>query len=222
MRSVFFMVLLCLTFAFAKAQNPTVKPKDTVAAKIDTLKEPAYVNKGKIAGRKAVMRSLIFPGLGQIYNYQLIVQDVKANGGHPKQVGQKLYTIGKLLGIYAGGTALVLSYIDNNNNYKLFLNELQYRQTHNGQANPENGLQGYTDTQRLTLAKNVSKRNREIVIMSMVGLYGAAALEAYVAARLKFFNIDENVSLKISPSTINTQTMYGFQSTPGLKLTLRL
>lgn len=222
MRMVLFTVLLGFTFVVAKGQSLVTKPQES-AKSIDTLRELRYVNKGKTEARKAVYQSLIFPGLGQIYNYKLIVEEVKAHGGEKKQIGNKIYTIGKLLGIYAGGTALVFSYIDNNNNYRRFLRELQYRQTHNNQPSPDNGLSIYTNTQTLTTAKNIFKRNREIVIISLAALYGGAALEAYISARLKFFNIDDNIYVKITPSTINTNnTMYGFQSVPALKLTLKL
>ena len=136
-------------------------------------------------------------------------------------VGQKIYIIGKIGAIYAGGTLLVMSFIDNNNNYNLFLKELQYRQLY-GKSDPANGLEQY-DTNGLTLAKNIYKRNREVVIISLLGLYGLNVLDAYVTARLKYFNVDETLSIKLSPTLINSNTMYGFSNvTPALKLTLKL
>ena len=130
-------------------------------------------------------------------------------------------TLYKIGAIYAGGTMLVLSFIDNNNNYNLFLKELQYRQLY-GKSDPANGLEQY-DTNGLTLAKNIYKRNREVVIISLLGLYGLNVLDAYVTARLKYFNVDETLSIKLSPTLINSNTMYGFSNvTPALKLTLKL
>jgi len=224
MRALLLSVMLILTFAAAKAQNPAVKtPTDTTKNRIDTIKPAPYVNQGKIAGRKAFHRSLIFPGLGQVYNYGLVVNDVKSGLTKGNKFGQKLYIIGKIGAIYAGGTLLVMSYIDNNKNYKLFLDELQYRKLHNNTPDPENGLAQYTNTDALVVAKNIYKRNREVVLISLVGLYGLNALDAYITARLKYFNVDDNLSFKISPSLINSTTMYGYNpAVPGLKLTIKL
>lgn len=150
-----------------------------------------------------------------------MVDDVKNGRTEGKRIGQKIYLIGKIAAIYAGGTMLVMSYIDNNNNYKLFLRELQYRQLNGNRPNPENGL-GQYDVNGLTLAKSIYKRNREVVLISLVGLYGLNVLDAYVTARLKYFNVNESLSIKLSPSIINTNTMYGFNIAPALKLTLKL
>jgi hypothetical protein len=225
MRAFLLSVLCCSVFAIAKAQNPATPVRQDTTAKLDTIAPAKYVNQGRIAGKKAVYRSLIFPGLGQMYNYGLVVDDVKAGRTQGKRIGQKLYIIGKIGAIYAGGTLLVMSYIDNNNNYRRFLRELQYRQLNNGKPDPDNGLTQYPDVNALTVAKNIYKRNREIVIISLVGLYGLNVLDAFVTARLKYFSVDENLSFKISPTTVTTNNgaMYGFNNVaPGLKLTLRL
>ncbi|WP_293297647.1 DUF5683 domain-containing protein [Pedobacter sp. UBA4863] len=222
MRTFLLSVVLFFIFTWVNAQNPTTTIKQDTSARLDTIAPPKYINQGKIAGKKAVYRSLIFPGLGQVYNYGLVVDDVKAGRTQSKRIGQKLYIIGKIGAIYAGGTMLVMSYIDNNNNYHRFLRELQYRQL-NGTPDPDNGLTQYPDANALTVAKNIYKRNREVVLISLVGLYGLNVLDAYVTARLKYFNVDETLSLKVSPSIINTNTMYGFSNVaPALKLTLKL
>jgi len=52
-------------------------------------------------------------------------------------------------------------------------------------------------------------------------VYFANIVDAYVAARLHFFNIDDNLgTVKIMPSMINTNSVYGFNATPALKLSL--
>lgn len=222
MRVFLLSVVLCFVFTLVNAQIPATPIKQDTTAKLDTIAPAGYINKGKIAGKKAVYRSLIFPGLGQVYNYGLVVDDVKNGRTEGKRIGQKIYIIGKIGAIYAGGTILVMSYIDNNNNYNRFLRELQYRQL-NGKPDPDNGLTQYPDANALTVAKNIYKRNREVVLISLVGLYGLNVLDAYVTARLKFFNVDDTLSFKLSPSIINSNTMYGFSNVaPALKLTLKL
>ncbi|RWU08652.1 DUF5683 domain-containing protein [Pedobacter chitinilyticus] len=222
MRALLLSVVICFTFAQVNAQKPVSPAKQDTTAKLDTIAPAKYVNQGKIAGKKAVYRSLMFPGLGQLYNYGLVVDDVKNGRTEGKRIGQKIYLIGKIGAIYAGGTILVMSYIDNNNNYKRFLRELQYRQANNNAPDPNNGLTQYPDVNALTVAKNIYKRNREVVLISLVGLYGLNVLDAYVTARLKYFNVDESLSIKLSPSIINTNTMYGLNIAPALKLTLKL
>lgn len=216
-------LLVLLTFTSVKAQDTLNNFRQSETAKIDTIKPADYVNHGKIAGRKAAMKSLIFPGLGQIYNYGLVVKDVQSGAVKGKRVAQKIYILGKISAVYVGGFFLVNSYIDNRNNYKLFLSELQYRKLNNNQPNPQNGLDKYTNTDALVVAKNIYKRNYQIVLISLGGLYGLNVLDAYVTARLKYFNVNETLSFKIAPSFINTNQMYGFNSPlPALKLTLKL
>jgi hypothetical protein len=221
MRILFGLMFVLLTFANARAQNPITKPIDTSKTQLDSLGRPVYINQGKIAGRKAFHRSLIFPGLGQIYNYGLVVNDVKTGAVKGKKVAQKLYIIGKIGALYTGGTLLVMSYGDNRSLYKEVLKELQYRQEFK-KPNPLGRFQQYTNTDALNVAKNIYKRNSQLVLITLVGLYGLNALDAYVTARLKYFNIDETLSLKVSPSLINSNTMYGLNTAPSLKLTIRL
>lgn len=224
MRLFFSFMMVLFTFAVVKAQNPVVKPKNSATQKTDTIAELTYINKGKIAGRKAFRRALTFPGLGQVYNYGLIVDDIKTGVIPNKQVFNKVYTIAKFVGVYTAGTLLVLSYIDNNNLYKLYLTELQYRALNNNQPDPNSTIvrNDELDVTSLTTGKNIVKRNREVVLLSLVGVYGIAALEAYVSARLRYFNVDETLSFQVAPSTINSTTMYGYNNVPALKLTLKL
>jgi hypothetical protein len=223
MRFLLLLITSLLTFATVRAQNPVIKkPADTTKDRVDTLKSPEYVNLGKIAGKKAVRRSLIFPGLGQMYNYGLVVDDVKSGAVQGKKTLQKIYLLGKMGAIYVGGTLLVMSYIDNRHEYKRFLTELQYRQLNKNEPDPNGNLSQYTNTEALTIAKNIYKRNSQVVLISLVGLYGLNVLDAYVTARLKYFNVDDTLSFKISPSTINNNTMYGYAAAPALKLTIKL
>ena len=222
MRVVLVLMIVFASFAVVKAQNPVVtKPLDTNKKQIDTLEGPKYINEGKIAGKKAFHRSLIFPGLGQMYNYGLVVKDIKSGAVSTKRIGQKIYILGKIGAIYAGGTLLVMSYSENRGLYKEVLSELQYRQEKKV-PNPDGRFSQYTNTDALNVAKNIYKRNSQIVLISLVGLYAVNAIDAYVTTRLKYFNIEDTLSLKVSPSLINTNTMYGLNAVPSLKLTIKL
>jgi len=210
-------LLLCLLVFFlvpdTRAQNPVeVKekqpelPKDSIIQQTDTLKKKrtAYINPGKVAGRRAVFRSLIVPGLGQIGN------------------GITVYRLAKVAGIYTGATLLTLSYIDNNRNYKLVLEELEYRaKTPPDQLDPTRLLANRQDD-GLILAKDTFRRNKEVIVFSFIGLYLLNAVEAYIDARLKYFDVGD-IAFKVSPGMIATDApVYGYnQSLPGLKLTVK-
>ncbi len=230
MRFLFFLLVVLCPFANVKAQTPVKeKPAEVGKGKIDTLspvggkKKEGYVNQGKIAGRTAARRSMFLPGLGQAYNYGLIVDDVKSGKIKGNGFGRKLAIIGKIGGIYVAGTMLTLSYIDNNKMYHLFLKELQYRQANKDQPDPNGSLAGYRETANLYTGKAIYKNNREVVLIFLGVTYGVNIVDAYVTARLKYLNVTDNLGLKISPSLINSNTMYGYNSySPALKLTLRL
>jgi hypothetical protein len=207
--AVVFLLVLC---AFLK-----------VNAQVDTLAPQKYVNKGKIAGSIAAKRSLFLPGLGQAYNYGLIVDDIKTGRLKTKGFGKKLAIIGKIGGIYVAGTMLTLSYIENDKNYRLFLKELQYRALHNNEPDPNGSLANYRNIEGLRTGKAIYKNNREVVLIFLGVTYGVNIVDAYVTARLNYLDVGRNLGFKIRPSVINSNTMYGYNSfTPALKLTLKL
>jgi hypothetical protein len=199
-------VLLFLTSFAAKSQEVLVNKKDSTALKpvekkIDTLK-PKYVNPGKIAGRRAMLRSAMLPGLGQIRN------------------GFTFYRGLKVAGIYTGATLLTLSFIDNNKSYHEVLDELNYRLANPGKR--LNPLYRLVEEPGMVNAKDLYKRNKQIIIFSFAGLYLLNVVEAYIDARLKYFDVGD-VAVKFSPTVINMNTnmMYGLNTpTPGFKVTL--
>lgn len=209
--SVLFLFIAVTTVS--AQENPVVK-KDTLinkakpviepvkSQKVDTLKKPTYVNLGKIAGRRAALSSLMVPGLGQIRN------------------GVTVYRLAKVAGIYTGFTLLTISFIDNSKNYKLFYDEIIYRREHDGEASKDFPYTNM-DNQGLITAKDLFRRNKEVIIFSYVGLYLLNVVEAYIDARLKYFNVDD-IGMKLSPGLINTENMYGYHNvTPGVKLSIR-
>lgn len=226
-------IFFSINLAFGQvADTVSKKPADTIKTKtstklknnqtksIDTLK-PKYINPGKVAGRSAMIKSLIIPGWGQLYNNQILVRDYKAKGENGGHFWQKAYTLSKIGVIYTGFTLLTLSYIDNSNGYRIFLKEAQYRSLNPGKTeNPD--LVRYT-TSGITNNKDTFKRNKQVIIFSFAAVYLVNVADAYVAARLHYFNIDDNLSFKITPTLINSSNgMYGFNPAPALKFSLNL
>ncbi|MCX2432539.1 MULTISPECIES: DUF5683 domain-containing protein [unclassified Pedobacter] len=226
---VSFFTFFLVNLAAAQVRDTVLKQPDTLKSskdkpvKLDSPKvmsrrdsaKARYVNPGKVAGRKAVFRSMIIPGWGQLYNMSLLNDGYGTRAGK-SQTLQKIYTSGKIVAIYGGFTALTLSYIDSRKNYNRFLNEAQYRA-----ANPQKKLDltQYSD-QGVLDGKSLYKRNSQIVIFSYGLLYAANIVDAYVAARLHFFNIDDNLTFQVHPTVISNNTMYGFNAAPALKLSL--
>jgi len=204
-RSFLLSVVFLLSTALAFGQKPIKIEKDSTgaaSAKIDTLPS-TYVNVGKIAARKSMIRSAIIPGWGQISN------------------GISIYRVAKVAAIYTGGTLLGLSYIQNTKDYKYTLTELQARQV-NKAPTPGNIYINASDAQ-LTQAKETFRRNRQVVIFSFVALYGVNVIEAYIDARLKYFDINNELTMKISPGFLPSGTHYGYNSmTPAIKFSFRL
>lgn len=204
MRSFLLLSVLFFTALGLRAQDTVVVEKDTTFKKADTIrKRPVYVNQGKIAGRRAAFRSMLVPGLGQIGN------------------GLTVYRFAKVAGIYVGGTMLTLSYIENSRNYRLVLEELKFRAGSGGIPDPNGPFRGVQQIEGLNSAKDTFKRNTEIIIFSYIGLYLVNIIEAYIDARLKYFDVSD-IAFKVSPGMIDTHAMYGFnQGVPGIKLTLK-
>ena len=235
------LILVCL-FTLFLVNQASAQVEDTVSKATDTLKsrnyrpmkvdspkvmtrrdsvKSKYVNPGKVAGRKAVLKSLILPGLGQIYNLQLLNDGSRAG---KNLTWQRVYTLSKIAGIYGGFTVLTLNYIDYSKKYDLYLKELQYRNDHGGKADP-NGPFIKDDgsefsTSGITTGKDTYRRNKQIVLFSYGLVYIANVVDAYVAARLHFFNIDDKLSFRVVPTLINSNSMYSFSAMPALKLSL--
>ncbi|ACU05721.1 DUF5683 domain-containing protein [Pedobacter heparinus] len=187
----------------ATREKTEAKKKDSTVLQTsrgDSIKP--YVNMGKIAGRRAAIRSAMLPGLGQIRN------------------GFTFYRGLKVAGIYTGATLLTISYMDNSKKYNIFLDELEYRAKNNNQS-PPGSPYASSPTDRLTQAKDIYRRNKQVIIFSYVGLYLLNIVEAYIDARLANFDVGDVSQIKVTPDLINTNTIYGFNPvTPGIKLSL--
>lgn len=197
--------LLCCTAIVVRGQDHFTVKGDSLKrtpAKVDT----GYVNLGKIAAHKAAIHSAMIPGWGQIGN------------------GLTVYRGLKVAAIYTGGVFLALSYIQNNNDYHKVLKEVQYRTEHGGQATPGGPFPQNYATAGLITAKDTYRRNKEVVMFSFVALYAVNIIEAYVDARLKYFDVDNNLAIKISPTVITPNTMYGYNNSfaPAIKIAFRL
>ncbi len=209
-----FLIWFALGLAFvAKAQKPdtiAVKSKtDSLNRKRDSVTSKPY--KPKITKEKdyhpdtlhdphkAVMRSLMIPGWGQIYNRRWW----------------------KLPLIYGGLGLLADVVVYNQGYYKSFLKEAQLREKGITQGRnlkystiSDADVITYTDTFR---------RDRDLGILGFLGGWGIQMVDAYIDAKfIRSYTMDNNLSFKVSPGVIG-QPVYALNSIntfiPAIKIT---
>ena len=142
----------------------------------------------KSPGKAAILSSTL-PGLGQIYN--------------------KKYW--KVPIIYAGLLTSAYYINDNNIQYKRYKDAYLKRLDNN----PDNDdFVGEYSSGDLLILKDFYRRNREISILCFVGTYIINVLDASVDAHLFDYDISEDISLQITPTSTADFN--------GLSLTLNL
>ena len=187
----FFILLMSFLQVNAQKRDSVAKPNDTGKVKIpfktkfnNSVKEIGGLFKDTTElqpARKAVLRSAILPGWGQVRNKHWW----------------------KVPLIYGGFVGLGLVYNFNNQFYKDFLSESQFRKR-NPNTNPldvflrpEN--RGISD-QQIFGAKDFYRRNRDLTLYGSVLFYGVQLAEAYTSARLATFDVSDDLSLRFKPS----------------------
>lgn len=146
---------------------------------------------------RAVWMSALFPGLGQIYN-------------------RRYWKLPIIIGGYLG-----LAYATSWNNNMLTDYTRAYRDimdndpTTNSYMNffppttTESDLDKTWLTNVLQSRKNYFRRNRDLCIIAMVGVYLLAMVDAYVDASLSHFDITPDLSMDVTPAV--------FQEVRGMK-----
>ena len=167
MKSGHFTTLIML-FIIVFAWNTS---KAQTPSSSDTLLSEKNIHSPK----KAAIFSAVVPGLGQTYN--------------------KKYW--KIPIIYSGLGGSLYFYYANNQNYKIFRNELQARFL-NDTENLNTKLVNYSE-QNLVSLKNYYQRNRELSILIAVVIYALNILDASVDAHLFSFDVSDDLSFTIQP-----------------------
>jgi hypothetical protein len=219
---------------FAMAQDPDTlvrKKADTIIADpkkadIDTVarrftpklkKEKVYHPDSTHVPSVAVKRSLILPGLGQIYN-------------------RKYW---KLPIVYGGLGLLASAIIFNQKYFQQFLALARIKSLGRLPVQGDPEYASYVkyktqynlySTQSLDFFSNASyayQRNRDLSILGVLGLWGIQAIDAYIDAKfMSSFTVDNDLSMKVTPSLIN-QPAYAMANVsnayiPGIKITFTL
>ncbi|MES2108065.1 MAG: DUF5683 domain-containing protein [Bacteroidota bacterium] len=218
-----YLLLTCLpaaiTFTACAQKTDTISGEILTTSKVDTdfvnfkhrkvHKEKIYHTDTTHSPQKAVIRSLIIPGWGQVYNHR----------------------IWKMPIIYGVLGSLGVAFVYDAKNYKLFLALSKY---HYQNAPPKPGMPYYdkynlykkASPQQIYDAKDAFRRDRDLCILGTVLFWGINAIDAYIDAKfLHSYTLDNNFSMRVAPSMIE-QPMYAQSSLrsyiPGLKLMLTL
>ncbi len=142
---------------------------------------------------RAVWLSALFPGLGQIYN-------------------RRYWKLPIIVGGYVG-----LAYATSWNNGMLKDYTKAYSDAMDNDPNTKSYMNFYPSTTReedidmswlqrvLKSKKDFYRRNRDLCIISMVGLYLLCMVDAYVDASLAHFDITPDLSMQVKPAVIEPQ-----------------
>lgn len=133
------------------------------------------VNSKILNPKKATIYSAILPGAGQIYNGK----------------------IWKSFIIYAGFAGITYGFIYNQNQLKNYQKALDVR-FDTLSSTVDNKYPELTDG-TITSLRNYHRRNRDICILSFVGLYVLNIIDANVDAHLKEFKLNKDLSLGFKP-----------------------
>ncbi len=202
-----FLFFLFLTVLQVKAQqkdSTAIKKTDSKAKKIKQEVFSLFKDSTKLQpARKAVLRSAIIPGWGQARNGKWW----------------------KVPLVYGGFVGLGLVYNFNNQYFKEFLAESQFRKANPG-SDPNTVFlypqyKGIS-AEQIYSAKDFYRRNRDLTLYGSILFYGVQMIDAYIDARLATFDVSDNLSLKIKPSIyIPSYSSVGYQS-PIPMLTLKI
>lgn len=212
-----FSLYLCIGSIFAQQEKALIDASivaDSLKTGVSTPKVSANVVAPKIKAdfapvpSRAVLYSAFFPGLGQIYN-------------------QKYWKLPLIYGGYVGLTYALSWNTQYLKDYTAAYNDLQSNDPTRTSyldilpLSMKNSLNDGTLTkERLTTIlknqKDFFRRNRDLTIISMIGLYFVTMVDAYVDAQLFQFDISPDLSMKVEPTMIR---MNQFDSrTQGLGL----
>lgn len=147
---------------------------------------------------KAVMRSLMIPGWGQLYNREWYYVPL----------------------IYGGLASFSYYMVYNLNDYHTYLAEARLRDQ--GKVGDKFKSVSGGSQQFYDVAAG-AQRNFQICIFGIVGVWGINCIEAYIGAKfIHSYTIDNNLSFKVTPSLLNQPTLAfnNYSYIPGIKLTL--
>lgn len=180
------IILLCTAFVVFNTTNNFAQSKPEVKPLTDTAKKTRSI------AAKAALRSAILPGLGQIYN--------------------KKYW--KLPLVY-GALAIPVSTFKYNSDWYTKTRFAYTVRVTNDTANFKNiarELQPIS-TEALKTYRNSFRKNMDFSVLGLLLMWGLNIVDATVDGHLRTFNISDDLTMSIKPSTRNVQQGLGMTAT---------
>lgn len=143
---------------------------------------------------KAVWYSALCPGLGQIYNRSYWKLPILVGG----YLGL-IYATNWNARYYSDYSTAYRDAMDNDPNTNSFINFLAYNRRNDPEWIAANMAWLQSAMKR---KKDYYRKYRDLCIISMIGVYFVAMIEAYVDAHLYNFDISDNLSMKVTPTVI--------------------
>ena len=190
------VVLLLFAMQDARAQDSLLVERDTVlvGGGPDTVAIQSYAK--RFSPRKAILYAAILPGLGQVYNKKYWKLPLVYGG---------FYFIGYYINAY-------------NNIYTKYKGHLFYNLEHGlSGTNAENPDVKLT-TGQLRNIVDKARRERDLMVILMGGMYLLQMVDAHVDSHLKEFDLNPNLQVSIKP-TMQQDLMTG--TTTGMTLVFR-
>ncbi len=150
---------------------------------------------------KAIFRSAVLPGWGQLKNGRWW----------------------KVPLIYGGFVGLGLTYEFNQRFYKIYIDEIKFREQNNGQ--PGNPIYANASVAQLTEGQLFYRRNKELTIIGTFAFYTLQVVDAYIDAKLLRFDVSDDLSIRVKPDIIIPVYAAGGYATPpilAIKLQIKL
>lgn len=176
MKRIYLIVLIMFAAAHADAQDSLIVERDTVfQSGPDTVAIKSLAK--RFSPRKAILYAAILPGLGQIYN--------------------KKYW--KLPLVYGGFYAIGFYVNEYNRLYTEYKGYLFENIEAGGGENAVNKTINRTTGQLRTIVDK-TRRERDLMIILLGGMYLLQMVDAHVDAHLKEFDVNPNLQVSIEPT----------------------
>lgn len=139
---------------------------------------------------RAVWLSVLFPGLGQIYNRRFWKLPLLVGGFMGLGYGASWNN--NMLSDY---TRAYTDIMDNDPNTKSYMDFFP-------PTTKEEDINKDWLKRTLQSRKNYFRRNRDLCIISMVGVYALAIVDAYVDASLSHFDVSPDLAVSVAPTVL--------------------
>lgn len=140
-------------------------------------------DKEPLPGR-ATLYSILFPGLGQIYNGELFK-----------------------VPIYWGGLLVSVHFLTTNN-----LNYRRFKRIHNEASTPGSGYSENITAETAKWYRDVYRRYRDYSIVATAAVYLLQVIDANVFAYMHDFEISDDITMNIEPAVISPYNAYAMHT----------